>query len=162
VNLFQPRDSTSGGGWVAVRTARDLTVDWPGAGAGQPDGFHAFRSVAQPPAADWPGPGRRHVPGEPALWLRHEGEPADLPPRVTLHPRTLTHKPTVLARLDRGGVEVRQETACAIRFGALGQLEIGVPPALVGLWDLEGGEEASREDLGASPRGEHRFRLKFA
>jgi hypothetical protein len=162
VALFQPRDSTSGGGWIAVGIDRDLTVDWPGARAGQPDGFDAFRAVAQSPPSDWPWPGGRRPPGDPALWLRHEGAPAVLPLQVALHPRTLTHQTTLLAQFDRRGVEVRQETACTVQFGALTQLEIEVPAALVGRWDLEGGEEASREDLGVSSRSGRRYRLKFA
>ncbi|MBV8555200.1 MAG: hypothetical protein JO116_06530 [Planctomycetaceae bacterium] len=161
VALFRPRGTLSEGGRIAVLTDRDLTVDLAGPGDGV-GGAEAFRPALQGPPADWPWPADRIPAGPPALWLRHDGDPAALPLRVTVHPRAVSHATTLLVQVGRGEVEVRQETECAVHFGALDHLDIESPAALQDRWEVDEGEVARPEDLGTAPEGRRRFRLRFA
>ncbi|HMB06302.1 MAG TPA: hypothetical protein VKP69_21535 [Isosphaeraceae bacterium] len=163
VALFQPREATSGGGWVAVLADRNLTVDMRDR-AGAAEGLGEFRPAVLAPPADWPWPAGRSTSssGPPALWLRHDGNPPRLPLEVTAHPRTITSETTLLAALDRQGVEVEQEIESTVHFGTMRHLDIEVPAAIRGAWELEGGPVARRDDLGVTAQGDRRWRLTLA
>jgi hypothetical protein len=159
--LFQPQESSLGGGRLAVLTDRNLTVDLLDRDDGEP-GPELFRPARQDPPADWPWPPGRAETDSPALWLRYDGNPAALPLRVVLHPRSVSHDTNLVLQVGRRGVEGRQDNELSVHFGTLDQIDIEVPPELVGRWELEDGEIASRVDLGATSAGGRRFRLKFA
>ncbi|MDR3636566.1 MAG: hypothetical protein P4L84_22380 [Isosphaeraceae bacterium] len=159
VALFRPVDSTSGGGRIAVTTDRDLAVEWPA-----PSAPEAFRLAVGEPPADWPWP-PDHATSEldepPALWLRHDDHPATLPLLVTVHPRTIAHESSLVVRVERKSVEVRQEIVCTVHFGTLEQLELTIPPQVQGRWEVEEGNVASRKELGTNEAGEAVTRLRF-
>ena len=164
VALFQPIDSTSGGGRIAVTTDRDLTVERRAGEAGVA-GTETFRVAAGEPPADWPWPPDQSDPEleeAPALWLRHDDHPAVLPLRVMVHPRTITHESILAVRVERRSVDVRQELVCTVHFGTLEQIDLTVPPQLNGRWEVEKGNIASRKDLGNNEAGEAVTRLSFA
>ncbi len=161
VDLFQPRGMTSGGGRVAVVTDRSLTVEVPDALAAG-SAADEFEPALSDLPSDWPWPSDRSPDRVVALWLRHDGNPASLPLRVTVHPRTVSHQTSVYARVERSGLAIQQETLCSVRFGSLSALEILVPPALQKQWELESaGELMSREDLGLVSSGDRLFRIRF-
>ncbi len=153
VALFQPRATTAEGGRIAVLTGRNLTVDLP-------DGAEAFRPALQEPPADWPWPAEHRAGQAPALWLRHDGHPPALPLRVAVHPRAVSHETSLKVAVGRRGVEVEQQTECAVHFGALDALDVEAPAGL--RWDLDGGDVVAREDLGTTPAGDRRTRLRLA
>jgi hypothetical protein len=152
VTLFQPRATTAEGGRIAVLTDRNLTADLT-------DGAEAFRPALQEPPADWPWPADHRAGQVPALWLRHDGHPPALPLRVTVHPRAISHETSLKVEVGRSGVEVEQQTQCAVHFGALDALDVEAPAGL--RWDLDGDEVVAREDLGTTPAGDRRTRLRL-
>jgi len=162
IALFQPRDSTLGGGRIAVLTERDLTVDIADHGQG-PGLTETFRPASQEPPADWPWPDqpKGSAVKDPALWLRYDGSPAGLPLQVTLHPMTVTNESSLNVQIGRRGIEGRQETDFSVQFGSLDQLDLAVPAALVNHWDMDSGSVLSRTDLGPLPDGGRRYRLKL-
>jgi hypothetical protein len=163
VGLFQPREAMSGGGRVAVLAERNLTVDLRSR-AEPADGLDEFRPAVLEPSAEWPWPAGRtaSMTAPPALWLRHDGNPPRLPLEVTVHPRTVTSETILLAKIDRHGVEVEQETECIVQFGTMDHLDIEVPAAIQEPWELEGGPVASRAGLGSASAAGRRYRLKLA
>lgn len=164
VDLFQPRGTTTGGGRVAVVGDRSLTVELP---EGAPDGAGAdeFRPTTSDPPSDWPWPADRSAAGTGeavVLWLRHDGNPSNLPLRIGVHPRQTVHRTTLFVQPQRSRVDIRQESVSTVRFGSLSTLEILVPPALQAHWELDADEVAGREDLGLDPSGDRIVRLRFA
>jgi hypothetical protein len=161
VDLFQPRGTTTGGGRIAVVAERNLSVELPEPPEG-PGGAEPLRPAVNGLPADWPWPADRGSPGPPALWLRHDGNPASLPLLVSVHPRTVSHQTTLLVQLARDRLDIRQETRCSVHFGTLSQVEVLVPAPLQGHWDLDADEVSERKDLGPTSTGEHVYRLRFA
>ncbi|WP_020466152.1 hypothetical protein [Singulisphaera acidiphila] len=159
--LFQPRESSLGGGRIAVLAERNLTVDVAERTEGSAR-TEAFRSARQEPPADWPWPPGRSATDNPALWLRYDGTPASLPLRMVVHPRSVTHETSLVLQVGRRGVDGRQETEFAVHFGTLEYVDVDVPPELVNRWEVEDGDVASRTDLGPTERGGRLFRLKLA
>jgi hypothetical protein len=163
IGLFQPREATSGGGRVAVLVDRNLTVDQRSR-SDPAEGRDEFRPAVLEPPADWPWPAGRSASMTlpPALWLRHDGNPSRLPLDIRVHPRTVSSETTLLARIDRRGVEVEQETECTVHFGTMDHLDIEVPAAIQEPLELEGGPVASRTDLDSTSSAGRRYRLKLA
>ncbi|WP_406695456.1 hypothetical protein V5E97_30990 [Singulisphaera sp. Ch08] len=159
--LFQPRESSLGGGRIAVLTERNLTVDLAERteGSGRTE---SFRSARQEPPADWRWPPDRSSADNPSLWLRYDGTPATLPLRMVVHPRSVTHETSLVLQVGRRGVDGRQETEFAVHFGTLEHVDVEIPPELVNRWEIEDGDVASRTDLGPTPHGGRLFRLKLA
>jgi len=157
VALFRPIGVVSAGGRVAVLTGPSLTADLAdeGSGAG------AFRPAAQSPPADWPWPGGRAPATPPMLWLRHDDSPALLPLRVTSHPRTLSHATALRVRVDRREAVVEQETECSARFGSFDHLDVTVPADLAGRWEVQGAAVSQQAEIGRTPGGDRRVRLKL-
>ncbi|HEV3122197.1 MAG TPA: hypothetical protein VGY53_09850, partial [Isosphaeraceae bacterium] len=159
--LFQPRGAITAGGRIAVLTARNVSVDLPEAnftGGSSTD----FSLAGLAPPADWPWPADRPgaiAPPTPALWLRHDGNPAFLPLQATVQPMTVHHETTIRANVQRRRIDVQQETVCHVHYGTLTRLDISIPPPIDGLWDLDGDEVATTERLKIDPDGQHRYRL---
>jgi hypothetical protein len=162
VALFRPRESASGGGRVVVLADRNLTVDLADGESSQSSAGEVFRPARQEPPADWPWPPGRPGFGTPARWLRHDGNPVALPLRIVVHPRTVALESNLLVELGRNALEVRQDTECAVHFGTLDHLDVEVPVALEGRWNLEDADVAQPVDLGATRSGSRLVRLKFA
>jgi hypothetical protein len=155
VGLFRPRAATVRGGWVAVLTGREVVADLAEDGRGGP-----FQPAGLEPPADWPWPADRAAfAGRPALWLRHDADPPALPLRVAVFARTLSEQTTLAARLDRRGLEVRQETTVQVRHGTLAAVDVAVPRSVDGSWEVESDEVARREALAPGPDGDPRYRL---
>lgn len=155
VGLFRAREAVSTGGKVAVLAARDLVVE-------PADDARAAGFAPIPPqaTADWPFPADRAAAAPvPACWLRHDDDPQALPLRVAVQPRTLHHETTVAAVVGRRGLDVRQETVCHVRHGTLARLDVAVPAAVEGRWDLDGLEVAGKSRLPDGPDGAPRYRL---
>ncbi len=151
--LFQPLDATSGGGRIAVLTARNLTVDVVGGNAG------LFRPALLEPPADWPWPPDR-LPGTPAaLWLRQDGSPATLPLEIDVHPRTVSAKTALRVEVERRRVTIEEDIECTVHFGTLDSVDVEVPAALQGHWQTEGNEVVRRTELGTTPGGGFLTRL---
>ena len=160
VALFQPAGTSSGGGRIAILTCRDVTVDRPDSaegGSGDP-----FRPEANEPPSDWSWPADLSVAASPVLWLHHDGHPARIPLCVTVHPVSISHATRVDVMVAPRGTELRQESDVTVRFGTLGPIDVAVPPALDGRWELEDGDVATREDRGMSPGGDRLVRLSPA
>ena len=161
IGLLRPLGVVPGGGQIAVLTDPSLTVDLSGPGDSPAGGDGIFHPAAQAPPADWLWPAGRTPTSAPMLWLRYLQTPGELPLRVSTHPRTVTHATSLQVRVGRQEVDVQQETECSIRFGSLDHLDVDVPVALEGRWELEGAGVATRSDLGRSERGNRTFRLTF-
>ena len=157
VALFQPDGTSSGGGRIAILTERDVTIDRPDS----PEGGYGdpFRPEANEPPSDWTWPADRTVTQSPALWFQYDGYPARIPLRVTVHPVSVSHATRVDALISLRGAELRQESDVTVRFGTLAYIDVAVPPALDGRWELENGDVAKREDRGMTPAGDRLVRL---
>jgi hypothetical protein len=155
VGLPRPRDATSLGTRVALVVARELAATLPDEG-----GESGFTLLATdgPPTWDWPG-GRR--PGEPVVWLAHTGSPAGLPLAIGRRERVVRAQVTLQATVDRRGLDLRQTLAFQVRNGVVTSLELAVPAALEGRWEVEGGEIAARDRLddGRGPLVRYRLTL---
>jgi hypothetical protein len=159
VGLIQPPGAASAGGRIAVLTDPSLTAELadPSGGPG------AFRPAAQAPPADWPWPpDRPRSASAPMLWLRYDESPDRLRLRVITHPLSLKQSTSLLVRVDRREADVQQETEFTVRFGALDHLDVTVPAALEGRWEVDRSAVVSRTDLGRTPQGDHAFRLNLA
>ena len=86
------------------------------------------------------------------LWLRHDDSPAVLPLRVTVHPRTLSHSTSLQVRVDRREADVQQETECSAQFGSFDHLDVTVPAALAGRWEVEGPAVTRQTELERAAR----------
>lgn len=158
LGLFQPRSAVSGGGRIAVSTARNVSVDLAPVETGR-DGAE-FTSAGHEPPANWAWPqGHSAADRPPVLWLQHGGAPSALPLRVVVQPRTVHHETTVSARLDRRRLDVVQDTVCHVHHGTLNRVDVSVPPSVEGLWNPDGDEVLTREPLKLDPDGQHRYRL---
>jgi hypothetical protein len=159
--LFRPLDATSGGGRIAVLAGRSLTVDVRAGATRQPGG--AFRPAVQEPPGDWPWPAERErIAGSsmpPALWLRQDGNPANLPLEIDVHPRTLAARTSLRVVVERRSLAVEQESECIVHFGTLDALDVEVPSAVQGKWELEGTDVVRRTELGTTARGSLLVRL---
>jgi len=141
VGLFRAEDA-EGGETVAVVPARDVSAELAGDGAG-------FVTTPAPgPSAGWPGPPERPAA---AAWLRHDGNPAALPLRVAALARTVEVEAAAVAGIGRHRVEIRQDATCHARHGLLARLDVAVPRALEGRWEVEGPEVAGHSRLGPGP-----------
>jgi hypothetical protein len=158
VGFVQPIGAVPVGGRVAVVTDPSLTAELsdPAAGAAGPS---PLRPAVRTPPADWPWPAGRRATAAPALWLRYDESLAQLGLLVRAHPLALKTSTTLLVRVDRREADVQQETECAVHFGSLGHLDVTVPAALEGLWEVDRGSVASRTDLGKTQQGDRTFRL---
>ena len=155
--LFQPDGTSTGGGRIAILTERDVTVDRPEApvgGSGEP-----FRPEPNEPPPDWSWPADRPAADSPVLWLNYDGHPARIPLRVTVHPVSVSHATRVDVTVAPGSTEIRQESDVTVRFGALGSIDVAVPPALVGRWEIENGDVLKREERGTTSGGDRLVRL---
>jgi hypothetical protein len=161
IGLLRPLGVVSGGGRVAVLTDASQTADLNEPGDGSAGGGE-FRPAAQAPPADWPWPSGKAPVTAPMLWLRYVQDQGELPLRVSTHRRAVTHATNLQVRVGARKVDVQQETECSVRFGALDHLDVAVPAALEGRWDLEGPGVASRTDLGRNEGGGRTWRLTFA
>ena len=81
--------------------------------------------------------------------------------RLEHHPLGITHETKVSPQLDRLGVDVRQESAVQVRYGAVRSLVVRVPAKASSRWTVSAKEAITREDLGAAKDGWRRFRLTF-
>ncbi len=160
LKMFRIRDTVSAGGRVVVAADRDLTVDLAGddRASAVPS---PFRAAVLPIPSDWPTPPGVRLDAA-SLWLRFDGEAETLALRVTPHRRTIEHETSLTLAVERGGVEVTQETSVRARFGTLESLDVLVPANLEGRWEALGSEIRRREDLGALPGGGRRVRLTLA
>ncbi len=158
ISLFQPVGVTAAGGRVAVLTGPSLTADL----AEDHQGAGEFRPALQTTPVDWPWPSGHPPASPPMLWLRHDDGPAVLPLNVTAHPRTLSHATTLNVRVDRREVVVQEELECTAQFGTFDHLDILIPAALAGRWDVEGSAVTSQTELERLPEGDRRVRLKLA
>lgn len=147
VGLFRPSDCD--GGKIALVVARNVSAD------PSPDAS-GFAPAAPPTLADWQGPPER--PWD-ATWLRQDGTPPTLPLRLAVHPRSVQVETTLTAELDRAGLDLRQESTCHVHHGTLSAVDVSVPRALEGRWELEGADVSSRSRLGPGPDGATLYRL---
>ena len=156
VALVQPLGAVSAGGRIAVWTDPALTAEL--SEKARSAGLSArFRPTLPLPPADWPPPLGRPSPPPPMLWLRYDDGTAELPLRVTTHARTLTESTALTVRIDDREASVVQETECVAQFGLVGSLDVTVPAALSGRWEVEGATRQSA--LGRTPAGETLVRL---
>lgn len=161
VRLVRPIGVSSVGGRLAVRTGPGLLADLdaPADGAGQ--GPALFRPTPPVEDADWPwAPGSTRPTAEgPVLWLRHDGNPGELPLRLTARPRSVRASTRLAVSVGRMETTVRQEIEVTPRFDPIDHVDLAVPEALVGRWSVEGRVGARRIDLGATPGGGHTTRV---
>ncbi len=75
---------------------------------------------------------------------------------------TLHHETTLETVIERRRAEVRQDSVCHIHFGTLRQIDVLVPKAIEGKWELDRTEVAQRDPLGPTPDGSLRYRLTLA
>jgi hypothetical protein len=156
--LFQPQGASPAGARLAVLATRNVAVDLAQGESGVLE-TSDFALAGGSPPGDWPWPAGKAPQTPAALWLRHEGNPALLPLQATIQPKTVHHETTLSASIERRRIDVVQETVCHVHYGALTHVDIAVPPAIEGLWDLDGDEVAARESLRIDADGQHRYRL---
>jgi hypothetical protein len=120
-------------------------------------GAQLARSVGRDgPARGIPGDG-----GSSPLLLSGDGTAHELPVTIKRHARIVTHDTQISAQVSRRSIDVTQQTNLAVRFGALGSLEILVPAAIADRWELMDKEIAERRELGLYPGGSRRYGLTF-
>ncbi len=153
--LFRPIDASVAGGKVAVITTRDVSAEL--------EADPHFAAAGGEVPANWAWPEDRPAGSlPPALWLQHDGRSATLPIRGTVRERMVRARTRVDATIERARVDVRQETELRVQFGALSRVDVAVPPAAEGRWEVEGVEVTRREPIGEGPGGTRLHRLFFA
>ncbi len=164
VAMFTPRDVASAGGRIVVFSRSPSVSIELGAGRGD-EKTGEFRASPAELRTDWnvsdferfPLSGRRGV-----MWLGYEGTPSFLPLQTTIKPRSIHHETIIKAVVDRRHVDIRQETTCQVNHGALTHLDIAIPPAIEGLWDVDGVDVSERVPIRFEENGSHRFRLTLS
>ena len=158
IALFQPLGTSQGSGRIAVLADPSLTAalfEGSPAAAG-------FRAALLSPPADWPWPAGEAPTGPPLLWLRHDESTTLLPLRITSHTPELSATTKLHVHLDRIEADVRQETECVSQYGTTDHIDLIVPDAIEGRWEVEGPGVSQRIDLGKNTGGARTVRLKLS
>jgi hypothetical protein len=160
LGLFTPDATTSVAASFSVVAGRGLSVELDGdATRSDRPGGAAFRVRDVP--AERPSLSSDADPSGQALAVDAVGSPRTLPIRITRHPRSLREETVVSAEVSRGSVEFLQRTTFTVRHGTLDAIEIRVPTALVGLWELLDREGVDRREPVREADGSMRYRLIF-
>jgi len=158
LGLFTPRGAVSTSAVFELYGGRDLTIE-------SLDEALFDDSTRDPSATDVKIEARlANVFGgaaPPSLRLRSNRNPSVLKVRLQRHSREITHETRVAARVDRLGVDLRQESTVRVRYGSIPSLVVKVPPKVSSRWEVMLKERVPREDLGPTEDGSRRFRLKF-
>lgn len=157
VGLPRPIGAQTRGGLIAVLAARSESVELGRNPSGPRDEF-APAGLEPPPSWPWP-PERAIAAPPPALWLRHDESPGALPLKTSSRSRVVRESATLDARVDRRGLDVRQESEVRVRFGSLAAIDVEVPPEAEGAWEIDGAEVTRREPLDPATDGSARHRL---
>jgi hypothetical protein len=158
VGLFRPQGVQLTRDTLAVLSTPEMAAEPPDGGF--PD---LFRVLPFTPPSDWSWPLGRVPAGERTLMWLSVGEGArSIPLSVCSHTRNLSQATKVLAELTRRRLDLRQRTTLQVRDGILTELDITVPEALEGSWEVEGDEITSRYRVGPTPEGGSRYRLRLA
>ncbi len=162
IGLFAPRGASWRGGTIAVLAARNVSVDLAEEGNSAGDAG-AFAPLGPEAPTDWVWPEERPAAGAaPALWLRHEENAETLPVHVAVRSRTIHHETTLTVLVERRRLDSRQTCVCHVRNGTLSRIDVAVPAAIEGRWELSGDEVAGRERLGIDPDGTVHYRLSLS
>ena len=155
LGLFTPRGAVSNEASFSLYTGRDLTVE---------SLDETLFNDAPRDASTVDGKLTANVFGAaapPSLRLRSNRNPSVLKVRLEHHPLAVTHETKVSARVDRLGVDVGQQSAVQVRYGAVRSLIVRIPSKASSRWTVSAKEAISRENLGATKDGARRFRLTF-
>ncbi|MFO0910252.1 MAG: hypothetical protein U0794_18230 [Isosphaeraceae bacterium] len=155
VGLPRPVGTIGGGGRVVVVSDPSLTVE-----LNEPaDGSGVFRSTTQGAPADWPWPAARPAPSRPILGLRYFQAPSALPLKIASHPRTLLQETKLALRIDPRRIDVTQESEVTVRFGSTDYLDVEIPSALVGRWEIESSGVTTRTEQSTTATGSRIYRI---
>jgi hypothetical protein len=160
LGLFTPEGTTSVAASFSVVAGRGLSVELDGDATRSDRAAGAGFRVRDVPA-ERPSLSSDADPGGQALVVDAVGSPRTLPIRITRHPRSLREETVVSAGVSRGSVEFLQRTTFSVRHGTLDAIEIHVPTALVGLWELLDREGVDRREPVRQADGSMRYRLIF-
>jgi hypothetical protein len=161
IGLFTPRNATGRGGLLAVVPARNVGVDLADTGSDD-EGRDQFLPYTQEIPASWTWPVDRPVgTGTSPVWFRYEGSASHLPLRLVQRTRMLHHETALTAKVERSGIDLRQETQVRIRNAILTQLDVVVPARFEGRWETTGEEVSARTKLSTTPEGDARYRLSL-
>lgn len=156
IGLFQPREGSARGSTLAVTWSREVVAELDGSDL--PQGVSALGTL---PPSDWSWPAGKPASGE-VQWYRLAPALRELP--IVVQPRRLhvEQSSRVVATLESGRLDLRQETRVQVRGGTLSRLEVLVPPELEGSWEVEGDAISVRDRIGREPNGSYRYRLQLA
>lgn len=143
------------GGRVGVVPARDVGVEL--AEGEMPPGLSAAATDEPAAAGENPGEGDGR-----SLQFRADGRVEALPLEILAREREVEQSSRVSYRIGSGRLEARQHTEIRVRGGTLARIDLAVPPALEGAWEIEGDGVVSRDRLGRTSDGGWRYRLHLA
>lgn len=155
VALPRPRDVDDLSALVAVVDSRDIAF--------QPVGGDGAASGLGPPPASWPWPSERPDLRAPRIaWIpqtEHETGPLLHVERLR---RELVSRAVLQLRLDRRGVEIREEFDLLLEHGQIDSLELGLPRGLASDWQLLGVDVRRRRPLPPGEDGRPRLLVELA
>ncbi|GAC1465759.1 MAG: hypothetical protein NVSMB9_05680 [Isosphaeraceae bacterium] len=161
IGLFQPIGALSGGGRIALATDPSLIAELPD-DSDHPLEASVFRPTPPVRSAEWPWPDGQAGTRDSTLWLRYDDSPPELPLHLTVQPSTLSEATTLSVRVDRHEAEIQQDTECSVQFGARDHLDVMIPAVLERRWTVESAGVSPSADLGRTPQGDRKVRLKLA
>jgi hypothetical protein len=110
---------------------------------------------------DWPPGGPSRTGSASRLLVSGTGDSKFLPVRIVRPAKTVTHATEIAARVTRRAIDAVQHTTVAVRYAALGSLQVRVPEMIGDRWELVDKEIALRRELGRDPDGSRRYGLTF-
>ena len=148
--LFRPLEAAFDVGLTAVATPIGIEVDPSGAAVDDPS------MVIDPPPTTEPGPWSSPTiePLRVAAWLRHERPLDALPVAVSARDTAASAEIAQLVRVGPDGVDVEQDLSLYVRDGRIAAVDLVVPKALDGRWELAERALIDRDEpLGTTAEG---------
>jgi len=161
LGLFAPLQATSVSASYALVADRNLTLELAD-DSGRIRRSNDAGLEADGPRSGWPWNFLRGELGLSPLLLVDDGNSRFLPINIARHARTIAQDSVLTAQVLRSWVDLLQRANLAVRYGALGSLEIRVPAVITDHWELLEKDLVEREELGREPDGARRYRLSFA
>ncbi|MDX2036471.1 MAG: hypothetical protein SFX72_07455 [Isosphaeraceae bacterium] len=162
VRLFRPRGETPLGELVALAGAPGVEASLAartGTASESAPGF-AVLNPAQPPADwIWPASASPEVRAA-AVWLRSADAAGRLTVNVARLERILDHETSISVDVQRGRLEMVQESTVTIPFGTIRKLDLLVPPEIAD-FSVEAPTLQGNDLLAVEPDGSRRRRLTF-
>jgi hypothetical protein len=160
LGLFTPDETMAVAAISTITGDRSFSIELDG-DAARSDGAGSATYQVRDVAGERPVSSTGDDPGGPALVVESVGSPRSLPIRIRRHARSLRQETVVSAEVSRKSVEFLQKTTFTVQHGTLDAIEMRVPAALAGHWELLDREGVDRQEPVREPDGSTRYRLIF-